>query len=105
MERLVSANITPLDDQHRAPLPYIVREIALKRGAPGQKVRIGIVGFSEGKPSGPNAREELYAGYRINDPFEAARKVLPELKQKTDFIVALAYYGRALCSTSGHRKP
>src|SRR6266850_2007719 len=91
MERLVSANITPLDDQHRAPVPYIIREIALKRGSPGQKVRIGIVGFSEGKPSGPNAKEELYAGYRINDPFEAARKVLPELKQKADFIVALAY--------------
>jgi hypothetical protein len=54
-------------------------------------VRIGFVGFSEGKPLGQNAREDVYAGYRVNDPFEAARKVLPELKQKTDFIVALAY--------------
>jgi len=69
MERLVSANITPLDDQHRAPVPYIVREIALKRGAPGQKVRIGIVGFSEGKPLGPNAKEELYAGWAVGQEY------------------------------------
>src|ERR1700704_1820777 len=27
IERLVSANITPLDDEHRAPAPYIIREI------------------------------------------------------------------------------
>src|SRR6185503_3214433 len=91
IERLVSANITPVGDQHRAPVPYIIREIALKRGAPGQKLRIGIVGFSEAKPLGAKDKEELYAGFRINDPFEAARRVLPELKQKTDFIIALAY--------------
>lgn len=91
IERLVSANITPTDDQHRAPAPYIIREITLKRGAPGQKIRVGVVGFSEGKPAGMNVKTEVYGGYRINDPFEAARKVLPELKQKTDFIIALAY--------------
>lgn len=91
IERLVSANIQPMDDQHRAPVAYVIREIALKRGAPGQKLRIGFVGFSEAKPVGPNAKEEVYAGYRIADPFEAAKRVLPELKQKADFIVALAY--------------
>jgi hypothetical protein len=91
IERLVSANIHPMDDQHRDPVPYVIREITLKRGAPGQKLRIGIVGFSEAKPTGPNAKETVYAGFRIDDPFQAARKVLPELKQKTDFIVALAY--------------
>ncbi|HSB08233.1 MAG TPA: multiheme c-type cytochrome [Blastocatellia bacterium] len=91
IERLVSANIQPLDDQHRAPAPYVVREITLKRGAPGQKLRIGIVGFSEAKPTGPNDKENTWAGFQINDPFEAAKKVLPELKKKVDFIVALAY--------------
>ncbi len=91
IERLVSANIHPMDDQHRDLVPYVIREITLKRGAPGQKLRIGIVGFSEAKPTGPNAKETVYAGFRIDDPFEAAKKVLPELKQKTDFIVALAY--------------
>jgi len=91
IERLVSANIHPMDDEHRAPVPYVIREISLKRGAPGQKVRVGFVGFTEGKPLGQGAREDVYAGYRVDDPFEAAKKILPELKQKTDFIVALAY--------------
>lgn len=91
IERLVSANIQPLDDQRKAPAPYVIREIALKRGAPGQRLKVGIVGFSEAKPTGPNDKESVYAGFRINDPFEAARKVLPELKKKADFIIALAY--------------
>ena len=91
IERLVSANIQPADDQHRAPNPYFIREITLARGVPGKKLKIGIVGFTEGKPTGPNQREFLYAGYRIEDPFEVAKKIIPELKQKVDFIVALAY--------------
>ncbi len=91
IERLVSANIEPVDDQHRKPIPYVIREITLKRGAPGQKVRIGFVGLTEAKPIGAADKQNVYAGYRVNDPFEAAKKVLPELKQKTDFIVALAY--------------
>ncbi len=91
IERLISANIHPTDDQHRDPRPYVIREITLKRGAPGKTLRVGVVGFSEAKPTGPNATETVYAGFRIDDPFEAARRVLPELKAKTDFIVALAY--------------
>jgi len=91
IERLESANIQPVDDQHRSPVPYVIREITLKRGAPGQKLKIGIVGFSEAKPTGPNDKEYTWAGFRINDPFEAAKKVLPELKKKVDFIIALAY--------------
>jgi 2',3'-cyclic-nucleotide 2'-phosphodiesterase (5'-nucleotidase family) len=89
--RLVSANLQPVDDQHNAPAPYVIREITLKRGDPGRALRIGIVGFTEGKPLMGNEAEYLYAGYRIEDPFAAARRVIPELKQKVDFIVALAY--------------
>jgi 2',3'-cyclic-nucleotide 2'-phosphodiesterase (5'-nucleotidase family) len=91
IERLISANIHPMTDQHRELVPYVIREVNLKRGVPGKKLRVGIVGFSEPKPTGPNAAETVYAGFRIDDPFEAAKKVLPELKQKTDFIIALAY--------------
>lgn len=91
MKRIISANIQPLDDQHVTPPPYVIREITLKRSVPGKKLKVGIVGFTEGKPTGMNQREFLYAGFRILDPFEAAKKVLPELKQKTDLIIALAY--------------
>src|SRR4030095_10357372 len=76
---------------HRELVPYVIREITLKRGAPGTKLRIGIVGFSEAKPLGPTGKETVYAGFRIDDPFEAAKKILPELESKTDFIIVLAY--------------
>jgi 2',3'-cyclic-nucleotide 2'-phosphodiesterase (5'-nucleotidase family) len=91
IERLVSANIQPADDLLRAPNPYVIREITLKRAVPGKKIKVGIVGFTEGKPTAMNQREFLYGGYKILDPFEAAKKVLPELKQKVDYIIALAY--------------
>ncbi|HET9532935.1 MAG TPA: multiheme c-type cytochrome [Blastocatellia bacterium] len=91
INRLVSANIQPSDDSRHAPAPYYIREINLKRNSPGQKLRIGIVGFTDLKPVGPNQKESVVAGFVIGDPFEAAKRVLPELKQKADFIIALAY--------------
>jgi hypothetical protein len=91
IERLISANIQPVDDQRRAPPPYLIREVTLKRGAPGRKVRVGIVGFSGAKPGINADTQPAYGGFRVGDVFESAKKVLPELKQKTDFIVALAY--------------
>ncbi|HVG20641.1 MAG TPA: multiheme c-type cytochrome [Blastocatellia bacterium] len=91
IQRLVSANVHPADDRHKAPAPYVIREITLKRGSPGKTLRVGFVGFTEAKPLMGTETQSLYAGYRVDDPFEAAKKVLPELKQKADFIVALAY--------------
>jgi 2',3'-cyclic-nucleotide 2'-phosphodiesterase (5'-nucleotidase family) len=91
IERLVSANVQPADDQHKAPVPYVIREITLKRGDPGKTLKIGIVGFTEAKPMMGTETLPVYAGYRVEDPFEAAKKILPELKQKVDLVVALAY--------------
>ena len=91
IQRLVSANIQPTDDQHKAPEPYFIRDITLKRGVPGKSFKIGFVGFTEPKPGMGAEPVSVYAGYRIEDPFDAAKRVLPELKQKVDFIVALAY--------------
>ncbi|HSE97315.1 MAG TPA: multiheme c-type cytochrome, partial [Blastocatellia bacterium] len=91
INRLVSANIQPADDSRVAPAPYVIREITLKRGRPGHKVRVAIVGFTDQKPVGPNQKESAIAGFVISDPFEAAKRVLPDLKQKADFIIALAY--------------
>lgn len=91
IKKLVSANIRPLDDSHVAPPPYVIREITLKRGAPGKTLRVGIVGFTEARPKDHAQTEPVYASYRIEDPLQAAKRVLPELKAKTDFIIALAY--------------
>jgi len=88
IKKLVSANVVPLNDSLITPPPYVIREITLKRGSPGHTIRVGIVGFTEPKPVAPNAKESVYGSFRIDDPFQAARRVLPELKSRTDFIIA-----------------
>ncbi len=91
IRKLISANIEPADDAHKAPPPYLIREVTVNRGAAGKKLRIAFVGFTEAKPTGPNQSESLYAGYRINDAFEVAKRIIPEAKQKADLVVVLAY--------------
>ncbi|HST20511.1 MAG TPA: multiheme c-type cytochrome, partial [Blastocatellia bacterium] len=91
INRLVSANVQPTDDSRKAPLPYIVREVTLNRAVPGKKLRIAFVGLTEGKPIMANQREPFYAGFRIDDVFETAKRIIPEAKQKADLVVVLAY--------------
>lgn len=96
IKRIVSANIHPADDTRNEPVPYVIREITLKRNSPGKKIRIGITGFTDGRPTGPNMKEWAYGGMKIEDPFEAAKRVLPELKQKSDIVIVLAYMPQEL---------
>lgn len=98
IQKIISANVEPADDSLLAPAPYIIREITLKRGSPGSRVRIGIAGFTDGKPEGRDAKGFTYAGYRITDPFEAAKRVLPELKKKADVIIVLAYMSQDMAN-------
>lgn len=92
IKRLISANVRPESDALVQPEPYVIREVTLKRGVPGKKVRVGIVGFTELKPAGMgDGRESSFAGFHIEDPVEAAKRVIPELKQKADVVVVLAY--------------
>jgi 2',3'-cyclic-nucleotide 2'-phosphodiesterase (5'-nucleotidase family) len=91
ISKLVSANVRPATDLYVAPQPYVITEITLTRGSNGKKLRIGIVGFTELKPIGAQDFVAEYAGFRLEDPFQAAKRVLPELKQKVDHVVALAY--------------
>jgi 2',3'-cyclic-nucleotide 2'-phosphodiesterase (5'-nucleotidase family) len=105
IDRLVSANVLPLDDKHTTPTPYVVKEITLKRVSPGKKLKIGIVGFTEGKPAGATERAMVYGPFRIEDPFEAAKRVLPELKSKVDFIIALAYMPQDMAQRLASENP
>ncbi len=91
IKRLISANVRPVDDSRLAPVPYIIRDVTLKRGNPNQKIRVGILGVTAGKPTMANQAEYKHAGFIIDDPFQAAKNVISELKPKVDFIVALAY--------------
>src|SRR5215813_4330299 len=91
IKKLISANVKPTDPGLQAPPPYLVVEAGLKRGEPGKKYKIGIIGLTLGKPVTPTAEEYDIAGFHIDDPFIAAKRILPDLKKQVDFVLALAY--------------
>jgi 2',3'-cyclic-nucleotide 2'-phosphodiesterase (5'-nucleotidase family) len=91
IKKLISANIKPMDPGVQAPPPYVIVETTLKRGQPGKKYKIGIIGLTQGKPVSPTVDEYDVAGFHIDDPFIAAKRILPDLKKQVDFVVALAY--------------
>ena len=91
IKKLISSNVRPSDDRYQAPAPYLIREVTLKRGNPSQKIKVGIIGLTGAKPSTMNSTEANRAGFVIDDPFQAAKSIIAELKPKVDFIIALAY--------------
>jgi 2',3'-cyclic-nucleotide 2'-phosphodiesterase (5'-nucleotidase family) len=105
INKLISANIEPADDSRKAPQPYLIREVTLNRAVPGKKLRIAFVGLTEGKPTGPNQHDSLYAGFRINDVFETAKRVIPEAKKKADLVVVLAYMPQDMAQRLASENP
>jgi hypothetical protein len=82
--RFISANL--LSASAGTPLlrPYVVKSIALK--GTEKKYRLGFLGLA--------AREGFLktedAGYTWADPLASAKKWLPELREKCDFLIVLA---------------
>jgi hypothetical protein len=77
--RLISANVL---DPNGAPVvePYVV--VDLSNG-----YRCGIIGVVDDRVE----PDQVGAGLRLIAPTEAVAKYLPELKQKADFVVLLAF--------------
>ena len=77
--RLVSANVV---DGNGSPVvePYVVVELS-------NGYRCGVIGVVDDRIE----PDQVGAGLRVVAPTEAIAKYLPELKQKTDFIVLLAF--------------
>ncbi len=77
--RLISANVL---DPDGAPVvePYVVVELS-------NGYRCGIIGVVDDRVE----PDQVGAGLRLVAPTEAIAKYLPELKQKADFIVLLAF--------------
>jgi hypothetical protein len=75
LRRMVSANIEAVS-AGAARLPkYIIREIPFK---------VAFVGLSEVIAHPPY-------GFKITDPIEAARRVVPEARQSADIVIVLAH--------------
>jgi hypothetical protein len=88
LEKYISANATNESPGAFAPSRFVIRELAARgSGGEGAKtVRVAFVGITE-------ARGSARKGFNITDPVEAARRVVPEVRQKADLVIALTYAG------------
>ncbi|HOC31162.1 MAG TPA: multiheme c-type cytochrome [Armatimonadota bacterium] len=87
----VCANLT--DKDGKAPLPPYV--VLRKKLANGRNIRVGIIGVLgmppfNATPNPGNSPEDQ--PWRVGDPTEAVKKVMPEVQKKAD-IVILIYSG------------
>ena len=81
--RFISANL--ISDQTGDPLldPYVIKSMPPSPSAPS--FRVGFIGFAVSKHSSRSG-----ASYRWENPSESAGKWLPELREKCDYVIALA---------------
>ncbi len=105
INKLISANVQPQSEALTSPVPYVIREVELKRGAAGKRLRIGIVGFTSLKPGEGDKLENAFAGFQIEDPQAAAKRVIPELQQKCDVIIALAHMSHGQAQRLASQNP
>ena len=80
---LVCANLVYRDDGKPFVKPYVVRRVC--------DVRVAFFGLL-----GKDLRLRAFAGERpleIQDPFETARRLMPEMRKKADIIVLLSHVG------------
>lgn len=79
LTRIVSANTKSQSQGLASPKPFVVRELAAS-----QPVRIAVVGLAD-----PSA--EVPPGFKIADPVETARLVVPRARRASDVVIVLAY--------------
>lgn len=88
-DALVSANIVPaIGSGLTPPKPYLIREVRggriPERPGVGAVLRVGIIGLTDRAPS-------KGLGVVIEDPFQAAKKIVPEVAKQADVVVVLAF--------------
>jgi hypothetical protein len=83
-DRFVSANLLSKDTGDPLLRPYVIKNISIPGNS--KPFRLGFIGLS-GRDSYLKTDGR---GYIWADPLASAKKWLPELRQKCDFVVALA---------------
>jgi len=83
-DRFISANLFSAETGQPLLKPYVVQQISIP-GNP-RTFRVGFLGISDRDSF--LKTDEL--GYTWGDPLESAKKWLPELRQKCDFVIVLA---------------
>ena len=83
IQRFVSANVRARDGRRQSPRPFLIKELVGERFQ-GRPLRLGIVGLTEKG----NASEPAFV---IEDPLQAARRVIPEVRPRVDLLLVMAY--------------
>jgi len=84
LRRVVSANVTPDSTEMVRPSRFIVKEVADRKDAGARPTRISFVGLSESDL--PVAK-----GFKVADPVQAAKQVVPEARRNSDIVIVLAH--------------
>ena len=93
MDRLVSANASPASRIKTPVKPYIIREVQARMpGSGGRKpARIAFIGVTDTLLG----ETTPVAGVHLLDPFEAVRRAVAEVRDKSDVVIVLAHLDRA----------
>jgi hypothetical protein len=83
LKRLISANTASDPASALSLQPFVVRDLPA-RDAGGKPVRIAFVGLTA--PGGETPR-----GFKLSDPLETARRVVPEARKQADVVIVLGY--------------
>ena len=95
LEKLVSANVQPVDASLAPFKPYTIVEARAKRLG-DRPVRVAFLGLSQEVPP-PYKQGDVTVDfatskkYAVTSPLEAAKRYVPELRKKADLVVVLAY--------------
>ncbi|MEW6126613.1 MAG: multiheme c-type cytochrome [Acidobacteriota bacterium] len=79
LKNLLAANTVFANPAITPPQPYLIREMKL---ADGSTVRVALIGLTEAT--------DISSTIKITDPIAAAKRLVPELKNRAEIIVALA---------------
>jgi len=83
LKRLVSANTASDPASAMSLQPFIVREVPA-RNAGAKPVRVAFVGLTEPNGATPS-------GFKVSDPLETARRVVPEARKQADVVIVLGF--------------
>ena len=99
--RMVSANLLrtvarPRDN--KGIRPYVMASVPDRKSSTGRQIRIAFVGVSDDQNEPP-------AGYKVQDPVETLKKIVPQVKRESDLIVVLAHASSETVSRIAQEAP
>jgi hypothetical protein len=93
---LVSANLRSKKDSSLVFPPYVIKKVG--------DLRIGFIGLLDDDPRKVGVFEQLENVY-VSNYMEAAQRYLPEVRAKSDLVVALAHIGLGNARTLAEKLP